>query len=200
MYTMNMQREKQRRLKQVIVAASTVKDWDGARREWELSSVFIEQNSKCACGHTIAENCVIRNVTNDAVLIVGNECIKHFECSRLNLDDTVFEGLRQIVCGGKANNALLDLCIRLRVLSALQVELYKSISRKRKPTEKQLGARIRMNKFILSQLGAKVPRSDCVGLGSCWVSLKEIPGENVDYFYKKTETWRPILVVLFRAR
>lgn len=145
---MTTQRANQRRLKKAIIMASEGNTWDDARTEWELESVFIEEDSECACGHTIAENCKIRNKINNETLVVGNECIKHFECRQLKVNSNVFEGLRRIACGAKANKALLDLCIFLKVLPLCEVQKYKSISRRPIPTQKQLNAIQSMNKLM----------------------------------------------------
>lgn len=145
----------QKRLKEVIMKASYGKHWDEARTEWELVSVFIEEDSKCACGHTIAKNCVIRNTKTAANLIVGNECIKHFECDRLNVGANIFAGLRKITRGKIASSALLDLCIRLEVLTTFEVEKYLSISKKRLRTPRQSMAIKSINELIARRMKNK---------------------------------------------
>ena len=64
------------------VSRSEAKNWDAAKQEWELDSIYFADSAtpgKCLCGHApIIELCVIRNRKNGKVAVVGNVCVTRF--------------------------------------------------------------------------------------------------------------------------
>jgi hypothetical protein len=82
-------------LAQEIIKRSVAKNWNDAKREWALETVyFATEPDRCLCGKfPITELCVLRNRKNDREAVVGNECVKKF----LGLpSDRIFNGLRRI--------------------------------------------------------------------------------------------------------
>jgi hypothetical protein len=100
-----------------VLAASKSKDWEEARREWELIYIFDEPGGSCICEHhPITEHCVIRNTLNNNTLTVGNVCVQRFggkleDMARLAAQ--AFNRLRKNE-GGRANGQLLEVAYRGR--------------------------------------------------------------------------------------
>ena len=70
------------RLVDEIISRSEAKNWDAAKQEWKLDSIYFADSAtpgKCLCGHApIIELCVIRNRKNGKVAVVGNVCVTRF--------------------------------------------------------------------------------------------------------------------------
>ena len=87
-----------------ITALSASDRWPEARLEWDLLSVYQEEEPQtCLCGHTpIIEICVIRNRNNGNEAVVGNVCVNKF----LGLNsEKIFAGLRRV---GKDDSKALN--------------------------------------------------------------------------------------------
>lgn len=68
------------RLREVIMANSTSKEYQEACREWEITDARRDNDSTCVCGKKHIKNVfVIRNTTNDKVLDpIGCSCVRFF--------------------------------------------------------------------------------------------------------------------------
>lgn len=64
-------------LQRKILALSESKDWEGAKTEWEINTIWYEK-SACLCQHSINQNIEIVNIHNNNFAVVGNVCIFHF--------------------------------------------------------------------------------------------------------------------------
>ncbi|CAJ0962226.1 unnamed protein product, partial [Mesorhabditis belari] len=70
------------RLQEEIISRSNSKNWETARREWELSYIYMSGGNgpeSCLCGQNpIVELCVLRNNENRREAVVGNVCVNKF--------------------------------------------------------------------------------------------------------------------------
>jgi len=83
------------RLRQEILARSKALDWETARKEWGLVTIFeADEPETCLCGHyPIIEICEIANRITKRNAEVGNCCVKRFLGLR---SDLIFTGLKRI--------------------------------------------------------------------------------------------------------
>ncbi len=83
-------------LYQEIIAHSVSNNWDLAKLEWRLISIFhIDGDPEtCLCGARLStEYCILRNLHNNTETIVGSTCLKEF----LDLpSDRIFECFKRI--------------------------------------------------------------------------------------------------------
>ena len=118
-------------LTEAIIKNSTATIWEDAKREWSLYKIFYAY-AHCVCGHNIFENCIIKNKINDKELIVGNECIRHFDVyGCLQIDDSVYDALKCIrndVYNNYANKALLDMAVKMNIFSSADRTYYLEIT------------------------------------------------------------------------
>ena len=65
---------------QRVIEVSDSKDWQEAKKEWEIISVYEDDDyDTCTCGHyPIKEIIIIQNIRNNNELIIGNCCINKF--------------------------------------------------------------------------------------------------------------------------
>jgi len=78
-----------------IVALSVSARWEIARTEWDLNSVYFDDDgSTCLCSHApIKEICVLRNRLNGNGAEVGNVCVSNF----IGLpSELIFDGLKRV--------------------------------------------------------------------------------------------------------
>ncbi len=106
----------QQLLQQNVVNASVADDWEVAKREWDLVSIY-SNPSTCVCGHEIVENCVIQNRNNNNRLIVGNVCVNHFGEQALSNCRTSLKSITNAPDETWADAELVDLAGRLHILS-----------------------------------------------------------------------------------
>lgn len=118
----------QEQLKENVIKHSVSKKWEKAKKEWNLITIY-DQEGNCLCGHSIMENCVIRNKINRNQLVIGNVCINHFKEEHLSVSRSCRTSLKKILqkrTSANANKALLLLCQRLEILSKFEVTTYLS--------------------------------------------------------------------------
>lgn len=68
-------------LAEEIIRLSQAKNWNEAKKEWGLDSIYFADGAPrtCACTHNpIYEICIIANTETGEKLEVGNICVKHF--------------------------------------------------------------------------------------------------------------------------
>lgn len=162
-------------LRAEILAQSVEKNnFSVACAEWELVSVYHQHGGECICSHyPITEHCCVRNKFNHNNLIVGNECIKHFNKNTENIKPVsrnVFNSLRKMRrdVDTTAGKELLELCQRLGILKDYDVENYKKKLYARTAPKRELSNfeenyRKAPNGMIL--LGFDVQRPSCRCLG-----------------------------------
>lgn len=64
-------------LRKEVLDNSQASDWDSARGEWALRSVYDEYGGTCVCSHyPITQHCVIYNSKTTKELTVGNQCLE----------------------------------------------------------------------------------------------------------------------------
>jgi len=151
-------------LRKIVLQNSVSKSWNEARFEWELESIFVEE-SACICNHFIMENCVIMNQQNYKELIVGNVCVQQFGRPDLIVSKAAFSSLRKLRRAPEkhvANGELLDIAMKLGVLSREDVCFYEDITTGRGArshfdtlsdhfSQKKYNCRKRINEQIVSK-------------------------------------------------
>jgi hypothetical protein len=136
------------RLREAILARSHATDWETARKEWGLVTIFeADEPETCLCGHhPIMEICEISNRLTKGHAEVGNCCVKRFLGLR---SDLIFTGLKRIRKDiDKSLNAdsityfrekavlndweyaFLQSTMRKKILSSAQAEKRRGINRK----------------------------------------------------------------------
>lgn len=118
-------------LRKIVVENSFSKNWDDARTEWDLNSVWHERSS-CICKHSINQNMEIKNRHTKKFLVVGNVCIWHFLPRKRDEYATAMSNLRRIknnVMTAKPSDALLCLAFKLNILSWKHYNWYLTYTR-----------------------------------------------------------------------
>jgi len=140
-------------LKAAILSRSESTDWEIARKEWHLVSIYdVSEPDTCLCGHTpIIEICEIENRITGRRADVGNICIKRFMGFR---SDLIFDGLKRIQKDEtKALNADAIAFFRDRgVINSWEYSFLENTKRKRNLSSAQLGMRISINRKVLAAL------------------------------------------------
>lgn len=115
-----------------LMKKSASKNWDDAKKEWVLDFIFMEEGQTCLCEHyPITENCVIKNLVNGNVEIVGNCCI-----TKITGDDTskkLFQALRS----NRINIHVIDYAFKKNIINDWEFKFLKDVWRRRKKTIKQ---------------------------------------------------------------
>lgn len=86
-----------RHLRDAILARSSAREWDIARREWSLVDISEAHNPEtCLCGHfPIIEICTIANRVTGQRAEVGNRCVRRFLGVRSDLIFTAIKRIRK---------------------------------------------------------------------------------------------------------
>ena len=147
------------RLKTHIMELSQSSDFIAARSEWDLVHIEIsEEFDHCPCGQSIKEHCYIRNRVTGKETYVGNVCINKF----LGIDTgNLFAGLKRIQkdVEANANEAVIEYANKLGILSAGDYKFLHDTKLKKKPSEKQLAWKVKLNRRILAKI-AVMQRGD----------------------------------------
>jgi len=137
-----------------ITALSEANNFNMAVLEWELVTIFEEENN-CICGHPIIENCEIQNKFNGNIAIVGNCCINKF-VKNINSSNPFNSGKRLIKDNTRsANSSLLDLMHKNKIINAWELFFYKDILGKRNLSPKQQAKKIQINNKIIKYINRK---------------------------------------------
>lgn len=83
------------RLTQEIIELSQSTNWDAAKLEWKLETIYeADEPEHCLCGHfPIIEVCILRNQMNLNLATVGNCCVKKF----IGLpSDKIFQAIKRV--------------------------------------------------------------------------------------------------------
>lgn len=143
-----------------IVDRSASKDWDLAKREWELAAVYeANQPETCLCGHTpIIEICVLQNRVNGNHAEVGNCCVKKFMGIPSHL---IFDGIKRVKKDQSTalNEAAIDHASNRGWITEWEEKFLLSTKRKRVLSGKQEAIRLRINQKVLKQYSAGVQRT-----------------------------------------
>lgn len=136
-----------------IVALSKASTWDRAKLEWELESVYDQDEpDTCLCGHyPINEICIIVNRENGNSAVVGNVCVKKF----LGLPSgPIFQAVKGVKRGVRKtfNEETILHAQRKGWITQWEVNFYLDTIRKRSLTEKQAAKRKQINDKILSKV------------------------------------------------
>ncbi len=136
-----------------IIALSVANDWTAAKREWQLESVFFEDDpSTCLCSHfPILEVCLLRNVRNGNVAEVGNVCVNKF----LGIPSKIiFDGLKRVANDREKalNAAAADYVHRKGWINDWEKSFLTDTARKRSLTLKQAAKREQINRRILTRV------------------------------------------------
>jgi hypothetical protein len=138
-------------LKAGILLLSQATDWETARKEWALHTVYeVGHPDTCLCGHyPIIEICEIHNRVTGARTDVGNVCIKRFLGFRADL---IFKALARIRRNAaKSLNADAIAFFRARgALSDWEYGFLQDTLRKRSLSDRQRATRASINRRLLA--------------------------------------------------
>lgn len=146
----------ERELRRRIIEQSVAKDWSIARLEWDLETIFREEEFQaCACGHyPIIEICQLRNRLNRQLIEVGNVCVKKF----LGMpSEIIFAGFRRVAKDEERalNEAASDYAFRKGWVTEWERNFLYNTSRIRKLSSKQLAKRVEINQRVLRKMEAR---------------------------------------------
>lgn len=147
------------KLKEAVLEVSCSKNWDEARQEWELLTIYHYPNH-CQCGHHIEENCVIHNEKNGNELVVGNVCVNKFGVDRLNVSTNSFNSLKRITEKTRTSSVteeLLNIAFNLGIVSQSEVNSYEWARSLRRDSAEEV--RYKINNLL--KLGFCVDRPRC---------------------------------------
>lgn len=146
----------ERELRRRIIERSVAQDWPTARLEWDLETIFREEEFQtCACGHyPIIEICQLRNRRNRQLIEVGNVCVKKFMGMPSN---RIFDGFRRIAKDHEKalNEAASDYAFRKGWVTEWERKFLSNTARLRNLSGKQLAKRIEINTRVLRKMEAK---------------------------------------------
>lgn len=140
-------------LKAAILKMSQSKDWETARKEWSLFSIYeVDEPDTCLCGHfPIIEICEIHNRITGKTTDVGNVCIKRFLGFR---SDLIFDALKRVQQDeSKALNA--DSIVFFKdtgVINSWEYGFLENTMHKRNLSASQRSTRININRKVLASL------------------------------------------------
>lgn len=140
-------------LTEVIIKNSVSKNWDEAKLEWELDSIYTtEESETCICGHfPIKEICHIRNKKSGERLTVGNCCVKMFMGAT---SDLIFKAKKRVIKNNEKsfNLEAINFCFEKSIINEWEKEFYINIMKKRVLSEKQKQTKLKINEKILNRL------------------------------------------------
>ncbi len=138
-------------LKAHILPLSNARDFDAARREWDLTGFeYSEEFDNCPCGQQIKEHCLIHNRITGRDTYVGNVCINRF----IGIDTgNLFDGLKRIAKDNtaNANEDLILHAYNLGYIYESEYEFLMDTRRKRTLSPKQLSWKQKINRRILNK-------------------------------------------------
>ncbi|MES2158106.1 MAG: hypothetical protein V4512_09900 [Pseudomonadota bacterium] len=142
------------KFKAAILSRSTSNDWDEAKAEWKLYTVYNDPADRfCECDHSpIHQICVILNIRNGQKTDVGNVCVRRF--LRL-LSNRIFSVIKRIRAdlSKSLNPKALELFKDRGVISHQEEQEYLSYWRKRKNmTEYQRSQKLSINSRVVAFL------------------------------------------------
>ena len=139
------------KLFQEIIALSEADNWEEAKKEWDLDSVYeSEEPLTCLCGHyPIINICLLLNVYNGNLVEVGNECVKKF--FKIELADAILKSIKKIKTdiSKSLNIETIDFLYNKKYINDWELEFYYNIKAKRILSKKQLDIKIKINKKFL---------------------------------------------------
>lgn len=141
------------KLSQGIIELSDASNWDQAKLEWSLDSIYKEEEpDTCLCGHfPIIEICILKNRLNANTAVVGNCCVKKF----IGLpSDKIFQAVKRVRSDDtKSLNAeTIDHAFRNHWINDWEYQFYMDVLRKRNLSAKQLTKKKQVNTKILSRI------------------------------------------------
>jgi hypothetical protein len=134
-----------------IIGMSEADEWQTARMEWELDSIYqVKEPQTCPCGQfPINEICVLRNRKNGRSTEVGNVCVNNF----IGLPSKrLFNSVRRVAKtpSSSFSEEMILYAFDKKVISAWERGFYLDIRTKRSLSEKQRNKKNEINAKILS--------------------------------------------------
>jgi hypothetical protein len=134
-----------------IIGLSEADEWQQARLEWELDSIYqTEESQTCPCGQfPINEICVLRNRRNGNTTEVGNVCVNNF----IGLPSTkLFASVRRVAKAPASSfsEEMIEYAYSKRVINDWELKFYVSIRTKRNLSPKQREKKEQINSKILA--------------------------------------------------
>ena len=140
-------------LESEIIDRSESGNWDEARREWDLETIYDDDElGRCLCGHyPIKERCVLRNNINQKEVTVGNICVHQF----MGLpSDRIFKSLKKIKVNPKSalTRDVIELLYRRKHICKWQYDFSIDTLKKRSLTERQWIQRQKVNEIFREKM------------------------------------------------
>lgn len=141
------------KLSQGIIALSNASNWDQAKMEWALDSIYKEEEpDTCLCGHhPIIEICILKNRLNSNTAVVGNCCVKKF----IGLpSDKIFQAVKRVRSDDtkSLNSETIEHAFQNRWINDWEYNFYMDVLRKRNLSSKQLTKKKQINNRVLSRI------------------------------------------------
>lgn len=139
-------------LKRAIMALSDSPTWADAAGEWELATVWLEDEpGTCLCSHyPIIEHCLLVNARNARQVVVGNCCVKRFTGLP---SDAIFRGFKRVMRdeSGSLTHEAMEYAYRRGWVNDWEQKFYLQMIGKRKLTGKQEDKKKEINERVLEQ-------------------------------------------------
>lgn len=139
------------KLCQEIIAKSIADNWEDAKKEWDLDSVYeSDEPLTCLCGHyPITNICVLYNIHNQQYIEVGNECVKKF--FKIKLSDAIIKSIKKVKSDIRKsiNIETLDYLHEKKCIDNYEYKFYSEKRNRRNLTDRQWRFKENLNmKFL----------------------------------------------------
>lgn len=136
-----------------ILARSQSNVWDMAKLEWKLNEIYeADEPETCLCGHfPIIEICILKNKLNAQFATVGNCCVKKF----IGLpSDLIFQAVKRVRKDSQKslNAEAIQHAYDKGWINEWEYRFTVDTLRKRKLTDRQLQARMKINEKMLANM------------------------------------------------
>ena len=139
-----------KKLKSEILKLSKARDWEIAKKEWALHSIYeSDEFERCLCGHSpIKEICCLFNRITEKHADVGNVCVKKFLGIRSDLIFSALKRVRKDI--SKSLNAdSITFFFEKKLLTNWEYDFLHDTMRKKSLSIKQINQRQRINSKVL---------------------------------------------------
>lgn len=122
---------KMSKLEEQLLSLSSSQNWEHAKKEWKLSTVYISTvKKKCLCGHyPCVEICELYNTVTGSIAEVGNNCVnKVFDFKQNVVFTAVKKSLKEKDYA--LTDAVLDFAFKHNLIDAVDKHFYHEVRNK----------------------------------------------------------------------
>lgn len=134
-----------------LLLKSKNSDLLSAIKEWKLKSAFIGKDS-CICGKTpIKHICLMKNIHNNNVIIVGSSCVEkffHIPTGKMFSDFAKVE--KNILA--KLDSFTIEFLFKNYLINSWEYEFYMNINKWRNLSEKQVNCLRKINERLIREM------------------------------------------------